>query len=76
MAEQNGEIIDPLKNLSEKDFQSFGLHHIAYVKPVTVRNNKAYGLYAADGTQLTILDDFNTALVLARQNDLEPVTLH
>lgn len=76
MAQQYTHNFDPLKNLSEKDFQSFGLDQIAYVKPVVVKNNKAYALHAADGTQLTILDDFNTVLVLARQNDLEPVILH
>ena len=65
-----------LRNLNDQDFKNLGLQEIAYVKMITVQNQKAYAIHAADGTPLTVMDDFNRALLLARQNDLEPFTVH
>ena len=73
---QDIDTLATLKNLSSKDFKDFGIQDIAYVKTITVENQRAYSIHAADGTPLTIMDDFNSALIVARQNDLEPVTVH
>ena len=64
-----------LRGISEQDFLSLGTGHIAYIKPVQVMNRTAFALHAADGTALTLTDSNESAWALARQNDLDPVTL-
>lgn len=64
-----------LRQISEQDFLSLGTGHIAYIKPVQVMNRTAFALHAADGTALTLTDSNESAWALARQNDLDPVTL-
>lgn len=67
-----------LAGLSPKDFLKIGMDEIAYVRPLNVRgaSNKVYGVYAADGTQLSVLDSMDMAIATMRHNDLLPVTLH
>lgn len=65
-----------LKNLSHQDFLNFGLHHIAYIKPVVSDEGPAYAIHAADGTALSVLDSLDSAIHLARHNNLFPVTIH
>ena len=65
-----------LKHLSPQAFQAFGMGHVAYVRPVAIQNRKVFSLHAADGTALTLVDSLEGALVLARQNDLDPVKVH
>lgn len=74
--EDNTSTAHSYRELSDQDFLSFGLHEYAYVKKISVDNNEAFAIHAADGTPLTIMEDFNSALTVARQNDLEPVTVH
>ncbi len=66
---------DILRNLSPKAFLSFGVNQIAYIRTVNVSGRKGYALHAADGSALTVIDSFEGAVMAARQNDLEPVTL-
>lgn len=64
-----------LRNLSTQAFLSFGVNQIAYVRSVNVNGQTAYALHAADGSALTVIDSLDGAVMAARQNDLEPVTL-
>ena len=64
-----------LRNLSTQAFLTFGVNQIAYVRSVNVNGQTAYALHAADGSALTIIDSLDGAVMAARQNDLEPVTL-
>jgi hypothetical protein len=65
-----------LKNINSRDFLTFGIHNVAYVKPVIVENKMAYAIHAADGTPLSVMGDFSAAVGLILNNELEPVTLH
>lgn len=68
---------DMLRALSSQDFLKVGMNEIAYVRPVQLSNHKsAFGVYAADGTQLSLLDSMDMAVATLRHNDLIPVTLH
>ena len=64
-----------LRNLSNQDFLTFGVNQIAYIKPVNVMGREAYTLYAADGAPLAVIDNIESAIMAARQNDMEPITL-
>ena len=59
----------------ERAFQALGMGYVAYVRPVMIQNRQAFALHAADGTALTLVDSLEGAVVLARQNDLDAVTL-
>ncbi|MGB4057428.1 MAG: DUF1150 family protein [Alphaproteobacteria bacterium] len=76
MTEKNTNPGDFLKTLSAQDFRNFGVHQVAYIRPVVVENKKAYAIHAADGTPLSVMDTHDTAMVAVRHNDLEPVTVH
>ena len=65
-----------LRQLSPQDFATFGLDHVAYVRPVTVNGVAAFSVHAADGTPLTVLPQRDTAFATVRQNDMEPLSVH
>ena len=49
---------------------------IAYVKSIIVDGDPAYGVYAADGTELAILADREVAFAAALSHDYTPVSVH
>lgn len=70
-----------LKGLSPHDFLRIGMNEIAYVRPLAVGaggglEKQAFAVYAADGTQLSVLDSMDMAMATLKHNDLLPVTLH
>jgi hypothetical protein len=79
---QVNNVRDFLKGLSSHDFLRIGMNEIAYVRPLAVAGaftgdeKKAFAVYAADGTQLSVLDSMDMAMATLRHNDLLPVTLH
>ena len=62
-----------LRHISEGELLTFGLNHIAYIRPVSVLGSTAYAIHGADGTPLAALESLELAITTARQNDLEPV---
>jgi hypothetical protein len=61
---------------------------IVYIRPVAVADlpeelqaqagdlETIYAIGAEDGTQLALVGDRRTAFVVARENDMEPVSVH
>jgi len=68
--------IEKLRAISTSDLAQLGMQWVAYIKPVEVDGATAFGIFAADGKQLAIVPTRESAIVTARQNDLEPVTVH
>ncbi|MBX2834214.1 MAG: DUF1150 domain-containing protein [Micavibrio sp.] len=66
---------DILKNISQQDFLGLGVHDIAYIRPVEVNGERKYSIHAADGTQLSVMDNWETAYGTVLQNDLSAVTV-
>lgn len=64
-----------LRNLSAQAFLNFGVNQIAYIRSVNMGGQTAYALHGADGSALVVIDTLESAILAARQNDLEPVTL-
>jgi hypothetical protein len=70
------------------DFGDAGEQRIVYVRPVKVAElpddireqaegiDTLYAVHSAAGERLALVRDRNLAFVLARQNDLAPVTVH
>ncbi|WP_029011675.1 DUF1150 family protein [Niveispirillum irakense] len=65
-----------LRQLSPKDFASFGVNDLAYVKPVTLEGKPGFAIHAADGTALTVVARQDVAMATVRQHDMEPLSLH
>lgn len=64
-----------LKSLSPQGFLSLGSGHVAYIRSLEVNGNVVFAVHGADGMVLTLTDTLESAVALARQNDLDPVTL-
>jgi hypothetical protein len=70
------------------DFKEADQSNLVYVRPVAVAdlpdevqdeigNQKTvYAVHRADGERLALVKDRKLAFMLARQNDLAPVTVH
>lgn len=70
------------------DFDKMNDDRIVYVRAVAVSElpdevqeqvgsaQVLYAVHSADGERLALVRDRNMAFVLARQNDLAPVTVH
>jgi len=65
-----------LRCLSPLELESLGVNYIAYVKPITVDGERAYGIYSANGEQLGVSEHHDLALETIREQDLEPLSLH
>jgi len=72
------DVREMLKALSRRDFLNIGKDEVGYVRTVDLAGvaKPAYAVYAADGTQLSVLDTMDMAMATMRHNDLLPVTLH
>lgn len=70
---------DTMRRISAQDFLNFGKQQVAYVRPLKSEDGsekeKSFMIYAADGTPLSAMESLESAMVVIRHNDLEPVTL-
>ncbi len=62
--------------LSAEDFAALGLNQLAYVKTIDVDGNTAFAVHAADGSELGVFDNRDTAFAAALRNDFYPVSVH
>lgn len=75
--QQNTQNVRLSRTMSAGDFAGYGVHEIAYVKPIPDdEGGVTFAIHAADGTPLTVLPDREIAFAVVRQNDLEPVSAH
>jgi hypothetical protein len=68
--------IERLKQISPKEFAYWGLQDMAYIRRVTVNDQPAYSIHAADGTPMGVMPRLDVAQVAVRQHDLEPLSVH
>jgi len=72
-----GSTLDPRQTwLAQFDLATWGIEDVAYVKPVDGEQGEAYGIFAADGTELAQMDNRDEAIVTIRQNDLQALSVH
>lgn len=65
-----------LRNLSPQDFRDFGSQQIAYIKTEQNQEGQSFVVYSANGTEVTVQETLELAILETRQNNLEPVTVH
>lgn len=68
--------IEAARDISRQQLLALGLNDVAYVRDVEVDGATAFGIYAANGQQLAVMPDRETAIAAAWENGLAPVTLH
>ncbi|HYM02157.1 MAG TPA: DUF1150 family protein [Stellaceae bacterium] len=68
--------MEKLRQISPREFVMLGMQDIAYIKRMTINDGIAFAIHAADGTQVAILNDRETAFATVRQHELEPVSVH
>ena len=68
--------IEKLRHISPQEFALLGMQDVAYVKRVTINDEYAFAVFAADGTQIALLPNREIALATLRQHDLEPLSVH
>jgi hypothetical protein len=49
---------------------------LAYVREFATPSGPIIGIFSADGNQIGVAPDRDSAFVVARQHDLEPVSVH
>ena len=55
---------------------AYGETDVAFIKSDKTKNNGVWEIYGADGTKLAATDNRECAFWVARQNDLEPKSVH
>lgn len=66
----------PQPPMTEENFANLGAPDLAYVRAVLTPEGPAWGIYAANGTQLGFAPQRDLAFAAAVQNDLLPVSVH
>ncbi len=67
--------LDPHR-ITQSELATLGLDHVAFIKSVTIDDETAYAIHAADGTRMGMITDRATAFAAVRQHGLEPVPVH
>ena len=67
---------EELKQLTPEAMALLGAPGLAYIKPGVWQDQPVYAICAADGTQITIVSTREMAFIVARQHDLDPVSVH
>ena len=57
-------------------FAEWGVGQFAYVKPMTVADQQLFGVFAANGEQIGVLQSYPVARAAVIQHDMEPVSVH
>jgi hypothetical protein len=65
-----------IRHLSVHDLTVLGVQDVAFVKSITINDETAYAVHAADGTQMALMTDREVAFAAIRQHGLEPVSVH
>lgn len=64
------------REFTNKEFLSYGLHDMAYVRAVEIDGTLAYAVHGADGTPLTVQKSYDEASVVISQNGMDVSTVH
>jgi hypothetical protein len=68
--------VERIRALTPQDLLMLGIKDMAYVKDVEVDGETGVALFAANGQQIAVMEDRQTAVATAWQNGLAPMTLH
>ena len=65
------------RGMSPADFKMLGMNCVAYVKKIGSSGAERFGVYAANGAEIAIMDvDRDVAFATVRQHNMEPLSVH
>lgn len=67
---------DKLRDISEKDLALLGADDLAYVRPIILDEEVVFAVNSADGRQIALAEDFETAILAAHENSYYTVSVH
>ena len=62
--------------MTEEDFAALGADEVAYIKPVSMPAGIRFGIFAGDGREIGLAEDFEAAAFAAARHDYLTVSLH
>jgi len=62
--------------MTDEDFAALGADEVAYIKPVSLPSGIRFGIFAGDGREIGMADDFEAAHFAAVNHDFLTVSLH
>ena len=62
--------------MSAQDFFMWGMNNVVFIRDVPLEDKPLFGVFAADDTQIAYAYSRDEAQVWARQNELEPLSVH
>jgi hypothetical protein len=68
--------LERIRALTPNDLLVLGMKNMAYMKDMEVDGETVVGLFAANGQQIAVVEDRETAVAAAWQNGLAPMTVH
>lgn len=68
--------LERIRSLTPHDLLMLGIKDVAYVKDIEVDGETAVALFAANGQQIAVMEDRQSAVATAWQNGLSAVTVH
>jgi len=68
--------LERIRALTPDDLLMLGIKNMAYVKDIEIDGETAVALFAANGQQIAVMEDRQTAVAAAWQNGLAPMTVH
>ena len=68
--------IDDFDKETISDLMSWNDENVAFIKPGMEDGKCMWSIYAADGEKIAMTDDREFAFIVAKQNDLNPQSVH
>jgi len=64
------------EKISPDQFAALGVDRFAYVRPAVVDGRTVYAIHNADGNEIGVMPERDTAFAAVKQHDMEPVSVH
>ena len=58
---------ETIREISPQALMTMGVSDLAYVRPIQIEGQNLFAVYAADGTQLTVLPSYELAVATIRR---------
>jgi hypothetical protein len=68
--------IQKLREISEADLALLGADDLAYVRRINLAEETVFAVNTADGRQIAVADDFETAILAAQEYSYYTVSVH
>ncbi len=72
----NNELFSLNRIMSARDFAAWGQDDVAYIKAVRINDQIGWSIHSADGSNLGLADDRDSAFAAVLQNEMNPLSVH